>query len=42
VTNLINTVMRGPDWSSTAIFLVWDDSLILPLDPPPGPSSAGG
>jgi phospholipase C len=25
VTNLINTIMRGPDWSSTAIFLAWDD-----------------
>jgi len=25
VTNLINTVMDGPDWDSTAIFLVWDD-----------------
>jgi phospholipase C len=25
VTNLINTVMRGPDWGSTAIFLAWDD-----------------
>jgi phospholipase C len=25
VTNLINTVMAGPDWGSTAIFLVWDD-----------------
>jgi phospholipase C len=25
VTNLINTVMKGPDWGSTAIFLVWDD-----------------
>jgi phospholipase C len=25
VTNLINTVMEGPDWDSTAIFLVWDD-----------------
>ena len=25
VTNLINTVMAGPDWQSTAIFLVWDD-----------------
>ena len=25
VTNLINTVMTGPDWSSTAIFLTWDD-----------------
>jgi phospholipase C len=25
VTSLINDVMRGPDWSSTAIFLNWDD-----------------
>ena len=25
VTNLINTIMRGPDWGSTAIFLTWDD-----------------
>ncbi|MHB8467412.1 MAG: alkaline phosphatase family protein [Acidimicrobiales bacterium] len=25
VTNLVNAVMRGPDWSSTAIFLSWDD-----------------
>jgi phospholipase C len=25
VTNLINTVMQGPDWPSTAIFLTWDD-----------------
>ncbi len=25
VTNLINTVMKGPDWGSTAIFLEWDD-----------------
>jgi phospholipase C len=25
VTNLINTVMQGPDWDSTAIFLSWDD-----------------
>ncbi|HSS11475.1 MAG TPA: alkaline phosphatase family protein [Acidimicrobiales bacterium] len=25
VTNLINTVMRGPDWNATAIFLSWDD-----------------
>ena len=25
VTNLINAVMRGPDWDSTAIFLSWDD-----------------
>ncbi|HSC51062.1 MAG TPA: alkaline phosphatase family protein [Gaiellaceae bacterium] len=25
VTNVIDTIMRGPDWSSTAIFLAWDD-----------------
>src|SRR5262249_13663739 len=25
VTGLINTIMRGPAWSSTAIFLAWDD-----------------
>ena len=25
VTSLVNAVMRGPDWSSTAIFLSWDD-----------------
>jgi phospholipase C len=25
VTSLINAVMRSPDWSSTAIFLSWDD-----------------
>jgi phospholipase C len=25
VTNLIDTIMRSPDWSSTAIFLAWDD-----------------
>jgi phospholipase C len=25
VTTLINTVMKGPDWNSTAIFLAWDD-----------------
>jgi phospholipase C len=25
VTRLINTIMRSPDWSSTAIFLAWDD-----------------
>jgi phospholipase C len=25
VTNLVNTVMQGPDWKSTAIFLAWDD-----------------
>ncbi|HYB22864.1 MAG TPA: alkaline phosphatase family protein [Solirubrobacteraceae bacterium] len=25
VTSLINAIMRGPDWWSTAIFLSWDD-----------------
>jgi len=24
-TSLINAVMQGPDWDSTAIFLTWDD-----------------
>jgi phospholipase C len=25
VTNLVNAVMNGPDWDSSAIFIVWDD-----------------
>lgn len=25
VTSLVNAVMQSPDWSSTAIFLTWDD-----------------
>jgi phospholipase C len=25
VTSLVNAVMRGPDWGSTAIFVSWDD-----------------
>jgi phospholipase C len=25
VTRLVNDVMRGPDWKSSAIFLAWDD-----------------
>jgi phospholipase C len=25
VTNVINSIMSSPDWSSTAIFLAWDD-----------------
>jgi phospholipase C len=25
VTGIVNTIMRGPDWSSTAIFIAWDD-----------------
>jgi phospholipase C len=25
VTGLVNSIMRSPDWNSTAIFLAWDD-----------------
>lgn len=25
VTNIINSIMKSPDWNSTAIFLTWDD-----------------
>jgi phospholipase C len=25
VTGIINAIMQGPDWNSTAIFLAWDD-----------------
>jgi phospholipase C len=25
VTSIVDTIMRGPDWKSTAIFLSWDD-----------------
>ena len=25
VTRLVNAVMRGPDWDSSAIFITWDD-----------------
>jgi phospholipase C len=25
VTRIVNAIMRSPDWSSTAIFLAWDD-----------------
>jgi phospholipase C len=25
VTGLVNAIMNGPDWNSTAIFLTWDD-----------------
>jgi len=25
VTHIVNEIMRGPDWNSTAIFLTWDD-----------------
>jgi phospholipase C len=25
VTSVVNAIMRGPDWKSTAIFITWDD-----------------
>lgn len=25
VTSIVNAIMRGPDWNSTAIFITWDD-----------------
>ena len=25
VTGLINSIMQGPEWNTTAIFLSWDD-----------------
>ena len=25
VTNVVNALMRGPDWNQTAVFLTWDD-----------------
>jgi phospholipase C len=25
VTSVVNAIMRGPDWKSTAIFIAWDD-----------------
>jgi phospholipase C len=36
VTGLINAIMRGPDWDSTAIFLNWDDwgGFYDQVDPP--------
>lgn len=36
VTRIINAVMRSPDWSSSAIFLTWDDwgGLYDHVDPP--------
>jgi len=38
VTSLIDAVMRSPDWSSTAIFLSWDDwgGFYDHVPPPPG------
>ena len=25
VTGLVNAIMQGPDWNTTAIFISWDD-----------------
>jgi phospholipase C len=25
VTRLVNAIMQGPEWNSTAVFLSWDD-----------------
>ena len=42
VTNLINTIMRGPDWKSTAIFVTWDDwGGFYDHVPPPQVDAAG-
>jgi phospholipase C len=42
VSNLVNAIMQGPDWSSTAIFLSWDDwGGFFDHVPPPAVDSAG-
>jgi phospholipase C len=42
VTSLINALMRSPDWSSTAIFLSWDDwGGFYDHVPPPTVDSSG-
>jgi hypothetical protein len=36
VTGLVNAVMNGPDWDSSAIFIVWDDIAgFYDHEPPP-------
>jgi hypothetical protein len=44
VTSLVNAVMQGPDWLSTAIFITWDDwgGLYDNMDPPTVDSSGYG
>jgi phospholipase C len=40
--NQINAIMQGPDWSSTAIFLMWDDfGGFYDHIPPPGEDQFG-
>ncbi len=42
VTSLINAVMAGPDWSSTAIFVSWDDwGGLYDHVAPPSPDAMG-
>jgi phospholipase C len=42
VTRVVNAIMRGPDWKSTAIFLSWDDwGGFYDHVVPPGVDSAG-
>lgn len=42
VTGLINTIMEGPNWDSTAIFLSWDDwGGFYDHVPPPGVDENG-
>jgi phospholipase C len=42
VTSLINAAMQGPEWSSTAIFLTWDDwGGFYDHEPPPNVDGQG-
>ena len=42
VTSLVNGVMDGPDWNSSAIFVVWDDwGGFYDHEPPPTPGQLG-
>ena len=42
VTSLVNAVMDGPDWNSSAIFLTWDDwGGFYDNEAPPTPSQLG-
>jgi large repetitive protein len=42
VSSLVNAVMQGPDWGSTAIFLSWDDwGGFYDHEPPPSADAAG-
>jgi phospholipase C len=43
VTNLVNAVMKGPDWSTSAIFIIWDDmGGFYDHEPPPFTLDADG